>query len=199
MSRQEIRAVQEPHSGILQFANSTQALASVWLDVDQAQRLTRLWDTLHAFPQCHSDEDRVVTALILRRIAEAHFRAKPQHALTVAQRVRRLHLSDLHVASTLVCMQREFMNSGVSLQQIARRLRISSPYLSHLISANTGHGFRTHLSGLRILHAAYLLVNTPLSTKEIAVKSGYANTASLDHQFRLWFHMTPGDFKRWAA
>lgn len=96
------------------------------------------------------------------------------------------------------CIRREFANPALDLQRVAEQCHLSAPYLSSLISTDTHHGFRTHLSVIRTLHAAHLLATTALSIAEVADKSGFKSTTVLDHAFRKRFGLTPGQFRRWG-
>jgi len=190
--------ITEPHAEIFAFAQRAQTLAGVLLEPDPLRRLPGVWDVLSEAPRCNRDDDRCVLAVILRRLAEAFVRAERPRELPPEARIRRVHVSDVHCARALECVRREFANSALDLRAAADTCRVSAPYLSHLISVSTRHGFHAHLSGIRILYAINLLATTPLSIQEAADKSGFKSTTLLDHQFKRRFRMTPSEFRRWA-
>jgi AraC-like DNA-binding protein len=190
--------ITESHAGIFQFAQRAQTLALVFLEPDPVRRLPGVWDVLAEAPRCDRDDDRAVLAEILRRLAGAFVRAARPRELPPETRLRRAKLSDVHCSRALECILREFADAALNLGAAARRCGVSAPYLSHLISVSTRHGFHTHLSGVRILHAAHLLATAPLSIQEVADKSGFGNTSALDREFKKRFNMTPGEFMRWA-
>lgn len=84
----------------------------------------------------------------------------------------------------------------LSLNQLAHDLEVSAPHLSELLRRASGYGFGTHLSGVRVLSAALLLVGNHASIAGIAHQCGYTQTAVLDRQFRQWLHASPTRFRR---
>ena len=112
--------------------------------------------------------------------------------------MRRVRVGGVHCARALDCIRREFADPTLDLRVTANKCRLSAPYLSHLISASTRHGFHTHLSGVRTLQAVNLLATTALSVREAQTSRVSAVTAAIDHQFKKRFNLTPGEFKRWA-
>ena len=188
----------EPHAEIFAFAQKAQTLATVLLEPDPVRRWPGVWDVLSEVPRCDREDDRVVLAMILRRLSEAFVRAEHPRELPPEARIRRVHVSDVHCSRALECVRREFANSALDLRGAANKCRLSAPYLSHLISVSTRHGFHTHLSGIRILYAVNVLATTALSIQEAAEKSGFKSTTVLDHEFKRRFCMTPSEFRRWA-
>lgn len=188
----------ELHLEVFQFAQKAQTLAAVLMEDDPVRRLPRVWDVLCDAPRCDRDEDRVVLAVIIRRMAEAFFDAERPRELSLDARLRRAHVRDVHAARALECIRREFSNAALDLRWTADRCHLSVSYLSHLLSVNTRYGFHAHLGAIRILHSARLLATTPLSVEEVADKSGFGSTAALDREFRRRFDMTPSEFRRWG-
>lgn len=188
----------EPHAEIFAFTQRVQALALVLLEPDPVRRLSGAWDVLSQIPRCDHDDDRVVLSVILRRLAEALCHAESPRELSPEERLRRAHVSDVHCSRALACIRREFANPALDLRAAANKCRLSAPYLSHLISVRTGHGFHTHLSWIRILHGICLLASSPLTIEEVADQSGFKSASVLDHEFRKRFYMTPSELRRWA-
>jgi AraC-like DNA-binding protein len=188
----------DPHAEIFAFTQSVQALALVLLDPDPVRRLSGVWDVLSQVPRCDRDDDRVVLSVILRRLAEGLCHAESARELSPEDRLRRAHVGDVHCLRALACIRREFANPALDLRAAANKCRLSAPYLSHLLSVTTGHGFHTHLSWVRILHGICLLAGSPLSIEEVADQSGFKSGSVLDHEFRKRFHMTPSELRRWS-
>jgi AraC-like DNA-binding protein len=186
------------HSAILEFAQKAQTLGLVWLEADPVRLLSRVSDLILEIPRPRRDEGREAVTLILSRVAAALFRPERPNEWPASPRVHRAHGGHVHVTRAMNCIRREFANPALDLRGVANVCRLSPPYLSDLIASNTHHGFRVHLHTIRILHAAHLLATTPLSMKEVADMSGFKSTAALDHEFKRRFHMTPGQFRRWA-
>jgi AraC-like DNA-binding protein len=137
--------------------------------------------------------------VIVRRIVDAFYEAERPRELRLDARLRRARLRDVHTVRAMEHLRTGFTNPRLNLREVADKCRISAPYLSHLLSANTNHGFRKHLGGLRLLYAAHQLATTALSIEEVVDRSGFNNTAALDHGFKKFFHMTPGEFRRWGT
>jgi transcriptional regulator GlxA family with amidase domain len=189
----------ESHLQVFTMAHAAQSLALVWVDSDPVSQLSRVCDVLRRMPRCVDPQDRVALALIVRDIAYAFAQAEEPRALPIEARLRRATVADIHLVRALAFMQREFVSPDLSLRAVADRCRISPAYLSHLFSVKTGHGFLTHLTAIRLLHSAFRLATSPLSIEEVADKCGWKSTAKLDHAFRQWFYMTPGEFRRWST
>jgi AraC-like DNA-binding protein len=185
-------------SDIFTFVQKVQTLALARLEPDPVRRLSTLWSVLQEVPCCDRDEDRVVLSMIIRRVADAGFHRDHSREVPPEVRLRRARVRDVHTARALACVREQFMDPAIDLRAVAARCRLSAPYLSHLLSTSTGYGFHTHISWLRVLHAAYLLGNTTLSIAEVAYRSGFGGTTALDHEFKKRLHLTPGEFRRWA-
>ena len=189
----------DQHGGIFAFTQKVQSLALQWLEDDPMQRLPRIWDVLQEIPTCDQPEDRVVLAVIVSRIAEGFFQPTKHRGVSVDARLRRAHVSDVHTIRALDYILREFARSNLNLRTVADKCGLSVPHLCHLLSISTSHGFRTHLGGVRVLYAAYLLAHTCLSIQEVANQSGHTSTSALDREFRNRIRMTPGEFRRWGT
>jgi AraC-like DNA-binding protein len=189
----------ELHAEVFAFAQKAQALALILLEPDPMRRLPGTWDVLSDLPRCDRNDDRVVLSIILQRLAEAFFRADSSRELSLEARLRRVKVGDVHCARVLDCIRRDFGNPGLDLRVAATKCRLSAPYISHLLSITTRHGFQTHLAWIRILHVVRLLVSSTLSIEEIADSSGFKSTSVLDREFRKRVNMTPSEFRRWAS
>jgi two-component system response regulator YesN len=73
---------------------------------------------------------------------------------------------------------------------------VSIEHICRLLRRDTGRGFRTHLHQVRIQEAKRLLQQTNLSVKEIAYRTGYANTTRLDHYFKRLCGVLPSVFRQ---
>jgi AraC-like DNA-binding protein len=188
----------ERRSEVLTFAHAAQRLALVWIEADLVRLLSRVCDVLRDIPKSDATQDRVVVALIVRRIADAFVQTEPTADLTIEARQRRTDASDVHITRALQIVRREYATPALSLRAVAAECRVSTSYLSHLLTVKTRHGFRAYVSAVRLLHAAHLLATTALSVEEVAAQCGWNSTAALDREFRRRFQMTPGEFRRWT-
>ena len=113
---------------------------------------------------------------------------------TLKERRWRSDDGDIYVTASINYIVANY-HRNVSLSEAARICGITPPYLSKLVSTRTGAGFRTHLRGLRALHAAHLLSSTTMSIQDAAHATGFSATAVLDREFDKWFRLTPREFR----
>lgn len=186
------------HVEILGYVQIVQALAEVWRHSDPSRRLPPVWDVIFSSPRSHSEEDRVLLAVLLRRIAEEFCSSTSTRPVAIGDRLQRRHSDELHVVRALKLIQREFGKAELSLTSVAAECGVSAPYLSHLLTARTRHHFRTHLKGTRLLQASHLLFSSTYSIKGVADRCGFRSTSAFNHAFREVFEMTPGEFRRWT-
>jgi AraC-like DNA-binding protein len=85
--------------------------------------------------------------------------------------------------------------SGLSVGDIARELRVSRWHLGRVLGRQTGKGFRQHLRDVRTDEARHLLEHSRLLIKEIAAAVGYDSVEALDHHFRERWDITPTDVR----
>lgn len=106
---------------------------------------------------------------------------------------------DPRVSAVLNYVRSFHLQPDCRLAEIARNLRMSRSHLSRLVLKKTGVTFKGHLQLARMNTAARLLQETNLSIKEIASSTGYEHVPSFDRQFRHYFQVTPGRFRRLAS
>jgi len=188
----------QPHTDVFEFVQAVQAIALLFLEANLTRLLPSVWDVLLRAPRCHSDDERAVLAIVIRRLADALFDGQPCEIL-IADRVARGSFWNPHAASALDYLFRNFSNSNFRLRAVAAHCRVSVTYLSRLVRLTTGYGLHSHLRGVRVLFAARLLADVGLSIKQVAARAGYKTTAALDHQFRAHLFMTPTEFRRWTC
>jgi AraC-like DNA-binding protein len=188
----------EPHAQVFTFAQKAQTLGLTWLESDSIRRLPQVWSVLLQAPTCEAEDDLVVLAMIVRRIADAAVTAERRLHVTIASRQARAQVGHVHSLRALDAITSNFGNPKLGLTALALKCGVSGPHLSQVLKATTGHGLKTHLTGTRLLHAAHYLIDRSLSIQEVAALCGFYSTARLDHEFRKWFKMSPGQFRRWA-
>jgi hypothetical protein len=90
------------------FAQQAQLLALVWLEPDPVLRFPVVWDVLRQTPRAEVRNERIVSALIVSRIARAFFRAEHASEVTLTARSRRDSVGYLHPLRALNGIRREF-------------------------------------------------------------------------------------------
>jgi len=83
-----------------------------------------------------------------------------------------------------------------TLQQLAREVGLSRTLLVGRFRDQMGESPMRHLTRVRLGHAAGYLVTADLSIESIAVRTGYASSASLSKAFKREFGVSPGHYRR---
>ena len=90
-----------------------------------------------------------------------------------------------------------FRQPGLTIADLASRLRSNTKYISNAISAGAGCGFTELLNGYRIREAEKMLLTNPTARmSEISEAVGYANESSFFRNFKLVHGCTP---QQWLA
>jgi AraC-like DNA-binding protein len=92
-------------------------------------------------------------------------------------------------------LEESYANPQLRTGHIAQKLNISVSYLSRLLKAHTGRGFRWHLRAYRTRAAARLLTTATLAIKEISANSGYLSVSEFDRHFRSAYGMSPSQYR----
>ncbi|WP_168120449.1 helix-turn-helix domain-containing protein [Paenibacillus sp. HB172176] len=94
------------------------------------------------------------------------------------------------------CLEREYSNSELSLNQISDRFSLHPSYLSRIFKEETGENFIECLLNIRMEHARRLLKESELSIQGVANKVGYLRSISFIRVFKKVNGMTPGDYRK---
>ena len=96
---------------------------------------------------------------------------------------------------TLIEEEEFFLNSNITLNDVAKRIGSCRTYVSNYINKNKGVSFSDYINELRIEHAKKLLsANRNEKMIIIAEMSGYANEQSFFRNFRKFTDMTPSEW-----
>ncbi|MEO6847942.1 MAG: AraC family transcriptional regulator [Chthoniobacterales bacterium] len=96
--------------------------------------------------------------------------------------------SDPRVGIALEIMERDFSSPLLSVEDLARAVKITSVQLRKLFRRETGVSPKSFLQTLRLREATRLLHHTTSSVKEVAAACGFAS----DHYFHLAFRKSYG-------
>lgn len=94
--------------------------------------------------------------------------------------------------------QKLFLDSDLTLTQLAKQLNLSRHHLSQIINDNLGSTFYDYINQLRVEQASVMLLNEPLSVTEICYGSGFANKATFNNAFKKFTGKTPSQFRKMA-
>ncbi|MBD2867303.1 helix-turn-helix domain-containing protein [Paenibacillus arenilitoris] len=92
-------------------------------------------------------------------------------------------------------IQRNYRNSGFSLQDMSDHYGMALPNLSSYFKENNGLTPLEYTTSLRMADAKELLVSTPHTLKAIAEDVGYNNVCSFIRRFKQLTGMTPGEYR----
>ena len=84
---------------------------------------------------------------------------------------------------------------GISLDDMAERLKITKQHLCHLYRSKTGRTIIADVNDLRLDHALTLLMQTNMNVAQIAAKSGFRDVSYFYRAFKKRFGQKPGDFR----
>lgn len=94
----------------------------------------------------------------------------------------------------------EFINQHfmerIGLDDLSDYINLSSSYTSRLFTKKLGTSFNSYLNKVRTRNAEHDLKYSDISITDIAMKNGFSNSTSLAKHFKLWYHMTPGDYRK---
>jgi len=98
---------------------------------------------------------------------------------------------------------RELGPEKVTIQDIARDLKLSAGHLGRLYSRTSGHTLEEYLIRQRLEMARRLLLDPRLHVAEVADRCGFCNPAYFASVFKKYMHCTPRAFasqpQRWGA
>lgn len=85
--------------------------------------------------------------------------------------------------------------SGVSIEDVAREIGVSTGHLSRLFKQETGYTFLDYLMNIRVKRAAELLQDPTVKIYEVADFVGYTDARYFAQVFRKITGMTPTEFR----
>lgn len=106
--------------------------------------------------------------------------------------------NDLSVSAVDIAIDYVFKNldRSVSLEEAARRARMSESNFSRRFKRASGLTFTDMVTQLRISHARTLLETTGTPVSVIASQVGYGNLSNFNRQFRRFVGVTPREHRR---
>jgi AraC-like DNA-binding protein len=97
----------------------------------------------------------------------------------------------------LMAAEQYYLESDLSLQALAERLKISPHHLSQILNGKLARNFYDYINELRVAHAKQALLRMPhQAIIVIAFESGYNSKNSFYNAFKRHTGMTPSDYRR---
>jgi LacI family transcriptional regulator len=88
--------------------------------------------------------------------------------------------------------------SGIGVEDVSRHVGVSRSTLERKIRKYSQFSPQVHIRNKQIQHVQDLLVNTELTTEQIAINCGFEHPEYLHVVFRRELGMTPGEYRRAA-
>jgi AraC-like DNA-binding protein len=97
----------------------------------------------------------------------------------------------------LMATEQYFLESDLSLQSLAERVKISPHHLSQILNEKLEKSFYDYVNEQRVEHAKQLLLKEPgRSIIDIALESGYNSKNSFQNAFKRHTGTTPSEYRR---
>lgn len=85
---------------------------------------------------------------------------------------------------------------NITMQQVADHVGLSPNYFCSKFHKEIGQSFKQYLRGLQLNHAATLLKVTDMSVSNISLESGINSFAHFLRDFKLYYGMTPTQYRK---
>lgn len=95
----------------------------------------------------------------------------------------------------VITLMKEELHRDLTLNELARTVNLSLPYLHHLFKAEMGASPWLYLHSLRLEKARELLVTTMLSVKQIMIRVGMKDKSHFGRQFKKAYGQSPGQYR----
>ena len=86
----------------------------------------------------------------------------------------------------------------ITLEDAADYMYMAPASFSRFFSRAAGITFVKYVTGIRLQHALTDLMSSDLSISDIAYKNGFGSVSQFNKQFKLFYHMSPHEYKNKA-
>lgn len=100
------------------------------------------------------------------------------------------------IYKTVELIDKNYMNSGFSLQSVADHLMVTPNYLSTKFKEEMGIGFAKYLNNKRIEKAKVLLADVTVKVYEVSYKIGLEDVRYFTRLFKEFTDMTPKEYRK---
>lgn len=116
--------------------------------------------------------------------------------LSEAVRERRSSNQNQLVDQAVDYIRQNFAKEGLSLQEVAEQVHVSTTYLSTIFKKRMGVNFSDFLTETRMKAAMEWLAREDMRTYEVAERVGYSNPQYFSVSFKKHTGMTPSEFRQ---
>ena len=98
---------------------------------------------------------------------------------------------NVHIEKLLNAIHNNFGRTDYSIQELARTLNLTAPYLTSLTKKELGKNPSQLLSDYRLEKAHYLLKKTDMRVNEVAIAVGYESPLSFSRAYKKMYGLAP--------
>lgn len=91
---------------------------------------------------------------------------------------------------------KQYCSEDISLDQLAKLIGVSEPYMSQWFKKQFGMSFKFYLRNLRMEKSRQLLLSGNVKIGDIALKAGYSSTEYFCMVFKQYYGSTPSEYRR---
>lgn len=107
-----------------------------------------------------------------------------------------LNLDSRYVNKVIHLIEDNYTNSNLDISWISEKLGISYSHLRKIFSDNLGINFPDYVNNLRICRAKKLLLDSELTIRDIALKTGFNSAQSFNRNFKKYEDSTPTKYRK---
>jgi AraC-like DNA-binding protein len=104
--------------------------------------------------------------------------------------------SNLIVEQANEYIHQNYMQKGLTLNEVAQKNHVSPNYLSYLFKKNTGSNLWEYVIRLRMEESKRLIINTDLRRYEVSERVGYESPEHFSKIFKKYFGISPSEMKK---
>lgn len=123
---------------------------------------------------------------IMLQLTEVFSQVKPQKE----------NESAIPMVQRALSIVRECYADGITLEEIARRMHVSEPYLSKVLKRETNMNFTEIIKKQRIDQVKKLLLDTDLKLNQIAAMTGFSDPKYMSKVFKNEVGVLPNEYRR---
>ncbi|WP_105614085.1 helix-turn-helix domain-containing protein [Vallitalea okinawensis] len=107
-----------------------------------------------------------------------------------------LNLDRRYVNEVIQLIDNNYTNSNLDITWVSEKLGISYSHLRKIFSDNLNVNFPDYVNNLRICRAKKLLLDSDLTIRDIALKTGFNNAQSFNRNFKKYEEITPTEYRK---
>lgn len=107
-----------------------------------------------------------------------------------------INLDSRYVSEVVELIENNYTDSNLDITWVSEKLGISYSHLRKIFSDNLNVNFPDYVNNLRINMAKGLLLDSDLTIRDIALKTGFNNAQSFNRNFKKYEGITPSEYRK---